>query len=437
MRQVAVAMLGLAVAACQDAAPGADRAAGAGAERAGAEATSTIPAQGIGGEGVRPGVSVLLDSVPEHLRGKRVGLITNQTGRDASGTSTIDLLYGTDAVEVVALYSPEHGIRGEAAPGEAVGSEADERTGLPVHSLYGETRRPTPAMLEGVDALFFDIQDIGTRQYTYISTMKLAMDAAAEAGIPFVVLDRPDPIGGHIVEGNILEEAHESFVGIHPIPVRHGMTIGELARMFDAEDSMGVELTTVRVEGWSRDEWWDETGLPWVNPSPNIRRLEAAIHYPGTVFLEATNLSEGRGTTMPFEQTGAPWLDAAEVVDSLNALDLPGIRFDTATLTVEATAGKYPGRTIPGVRYVLTDREAYRPVETTLRLIGLVRRLHPDDFEWRGDTSDPAGMPLTRHAGSTHLFEAYQAGTLPALLEQWLAEAEGFEARRRPYLLYD
>jgi uncharacterized protein YbbC (DUF1343 family) len=428
MREIVVVVVGMAwTAACQGGAGGGDEAP-AGADLA-AEETGTGE---VAMDSVRPGVSVFLDSVPGPIRGKRVGLITNQTGRDAGGTSTIDLLHGSDALELVALYSPEHGIRGEA-----VGSETDERTGLPIHSLYGETRQPTPGMLDGVEALLFDIQDIGTRQYTYISTMKLAMEAAAEVGIPFVVLDRPDPIGGHIVEGNILEEAHESFVGIHPIPVRHGMTIGELARMFDAEDSMGVDLAVARVAGWSRDEWWDETGLPWVNPSPNIRRLEAATHYPGTVFLEATNLSEGRGTDSPFEQTGAPWLDAAAVVDSMNALDLPGIRFDTVTLTVEETAAKYPGRTLPGVRYVLTDREAYRPVATTLRLIDVVRGLHPDDFAWRGDTSAPAGMPLTRHAGSTRLFEAYEAGTLPALLEEWRADAEGFAARRQPFLLYD
>lgn len=389
------------------------------------------------GSAVRPGVDVLLDSVPEPLRGKRVGLITNHTGRDAAGRSTIDRLAESDAVELVALYSPEHGIRGVAAPGEHVASDRDEETGLPIHSLYGETRKPTPEMLEGVEALLFDIQDIGTRQYTYISTMKLGMEAAAEAGIPFVVLDRPNPIGGHIVEGNILEEAFESFVGTHPIPVRHGMTVGELARMFNAEDDMGVDLTVVPVEGWERDQWWDETGLEWVNPSPNIRRLEAAIHYPGTVFWEATTLSEGRGTEQPFEQTGAPWLRAAEVADSLNARNLPGVRFEAVPLTVEPTADKFPGETLEGVRYTVTDREAYRPVETTLRTMGLIRRLHPDHFEWRAADRGPRGMPLTVHAGSVSLFEAYRDGTLDALLTDWREDAQRFVERRRPFLLYE
>lgn len=427
MRTVAVAVLALVLTApaCEQPERASEVAEAAG--RAG-------PAQVT----VRPGVTVFLDSVPEAVRGKRIGLVTNHTGQDASGTSTIDLLAGADAVDLVALYSPEHGIRGVAAPGEHVRSGTDEKTGLPIHSLYGETRKPTPKMLEGVEALVFDIQDIGTRQYTYISTMKLTMEAAAEQGIPYVVLDRPNPIGGHIVEGNILEEEFESFVGIHPIPVRHGMTTGELARMFNDEDGMGVDLTVVPAEGWSRTQWWDETGLPWVNPSPNIRRLEAAIHYPGTVFWEATNLSEGRGTEMPFEQTGAPWLEAAEVADSMNAMGLPGVRFDTVTLTVEESARKFPGRTLAGVRYVLTDRETYRPVETTLRMIGLVGRLHPGQFEWRGpNTREPHLMTLTRHGGSLALLESYEDGTLPSLLERWERDARAFTERRNPYLIYD
>lgn len=201
---------------------------------------------------------------------------------------------------------------------------------------------------------------------------------------------------------------------------------------------MSVDLTVVPAEGWSRTQWWDETGLPWVNPSPNIRRLEAAIHYPGTVFWEATNLSEGRGTEMPFEQTGAPWLKAAEVADSMNAMGLPGVRFDTVTLTVEESARKFPGQTLAGVRYMLTDRETYRPVETTLRMIGLVRRLHPGQFEWAGPkTREPQRMTLTRHGGSLALLETYEDGTLPSLLERWEREARTFTERRQPYLIYD
>ncbi len=286
-----------------------------------------------------------------------MGLITNHTGANRAGTSGIDLLHRSPALELVALFGPEHGLRGTAAPGEKVASGRDERTGLPIHSLYGETQKPTPRMLEGVEALVFDIQDVGARQYTYVYTMALGMQAAKEKGIPFVVLDRPNPIGGTAVEGNLLDPKFASFVGMYSIPVRHGMTVGELARLFNREFGIGADLTVVRAEGWRRDAWWDETSLPWINPSPNIRRLEAAIHYPGTVFFEGTNLSEGRGTQLPFEHTGAPWLDAEAVAAEMNALRLPGVRFEAVRFAVEPTAAKFPGQTLPGVRLVLTDTD--------------------------------------------------------------------------------
>jgi uncharacterized protein YbbC (DUF1343 family) len=386
---------------------------------------------------VRPGVDVLRDEVPNALKGKRVGLITNHTGTDRSGTSTIDVLTAHPEVNLVALYAPEHGIRGVAAPGEHIASGVDEKTGLPIHSLYGETEKPTPQSLEGVDALVFDIQDIGTRQYTYISTMALAMQAAAEKGIPFVVLDRPNPIGGTHVEGNILDPRFSSFVGIYPIPVRHGMTTGELAQLFNREFEIGANLTVVPVEGWTRDMWFDETGLPWVNPSPNIRSLEAAIHYPGTVFFEATNLSEGRGTELPFHQTGAPWLRAEEVVRAMSAMDLPGVRFEAVQFPVEAGARKFPGQTIPGVRLILTDRESYQPVKTSLLLIDAIRRLHPSEFEWRGaNTREPHMMTLARHGGTDRLLRAFEEGTLQEFLVEWDRDAERFRQIRQPYLLY-
>jgi uncharacterized protein YbbC (DUF1343 family) len=376
---------------------------------------------------VRPGLEVLLADPPAAVRGRRVGLITNHTAIDRAGTSAIDLLHASEALELVALFSPEHGIRGAAADGEIVASGVDARTGLPIHSLYGETRRPTPAMLAGIEALLFDIQDIGARQYTYISTMAHAMEAAAAAGIPFVVLDRPNPIGGEIVEGGVLDPAFRTFVGVHPIAGRHGMTVGELARLFDAEFGIGADLVVVPVEGWRREQWLDQTGLPWVNPSPNIRRLEAAAHYPGTVFLEGTNLLE-RGTDLPFEQTGAPWLDAEGVAAEMNALGLAGVRFDPVRLAVEPTARKFPGQTVPGVRLVATDRNAYRPVRAVLLLIDAVRRRHPAELEWTAT--------IDRLAGTDRLRRAIEAGTLPALLEEWDRDAERFRALREPYLLY-
>src|SRR5690606_6866273 len=267
---------------------------------------------------VRPGVELFVENPPAVVRGKRVGLITNHSGMDRQGRATIDLLRAMPELELVALFSPEHGIRGTAE--SRVESSVDEATGLPIHSLYSDTRKPTPEMLEGIEALVYDIFDVGVRQYTYESTLALAMQAAAEKGIPFVVLDRPNPVTGTIVEGNILEPGFESFVGIYPVLSRHGMTVGELARMYNAEYGIGADLTVVPAEGWRRDMWFDETGLPWVNPSPNLRRLEAVIHYPGTVFFEAINVSEGRGSDAPFEQIGAPWLKNEEVAAQMNAL---------------------------------------------------------------------------------------------------------------------
>lgn len=378
---------------------------------------------------VRPGLDVLLERVPPVMAGRRVGLITNHTGVDGAGTSGIDRMAASSAFRLVALFAPEHGIRGSAAPGERVESGRDPRTGLPIHSLYGETRSPTPAMLEGVDVLVFDMQDVGARQYTYVSTMALGMRAAAERGIPFVVLDRPNPIGGEIIEGGRLDPAFSSFVGMFPIPSRHGMTVGELARYFNDRFGIGADLTVVPAEGWRRDLWFDGAGLPWINPSPNIRRLEAAIHYPGTVYLEGTNLSEGRGTAFPFEQTGAPWLRAGPTAAAMNALALPGVRFEAVEFAVEATAAKYPGVTIPGIRLVVTDRATYRPVEAVLRLIDLIRRTHPQDFRW--------SATMDRLAGTDQLRRAMEGGELDPLQDRWGEEAEAFRGERAPFLLYD
>ncbi|MGH7662926.1 MAG: exo-beta-N-acetylmuramidase NamZ family protein [Gemmatimonadaceae bacterium] len=377
---------------------------------------------------VLPGIDVLAADIPPILAGKRIGLITNHTGIDHVGMSTIDILDAATEFDLVALFSPEHGIRGTAAPGEAIDSGVDERSGLPIHSLYGDTRKPTPAMLHGLDALVFDIQDIGTRTYTYVYTMALAMQAAAEKGIPFVVLDRPNPINGVTVEGNLLDAAFASFVGMYPIPIRHGMTAGELAKLFNSEFGIGANLTVVPVSGWTRNQWFDDTELPWISPSPNIRRLEAAIHYPGTVFLEGTNLSEGRGTDFPFEQTGAPWLRADAVAAAMNAMRLPGVRFESVEITTDPSTPKFPGQTIPGVRLILTDRESYRPVNAALLMIDLIRRMHPDDFAWSGS--------LDRLAGTDRLRLAMEAGTLPDLLAGWERDAAGFAESRKRHLIY-
>ncbi|HQE16225.1 MAG TPA: DUF1343 domain-containing protein [Mycobacterium sp.] len=379
--------------------------------------------------GVRPGIEVFLADVPAALRGKRVGLITNNTGIDRSGRSDIDLIAASDDLTLVALLAPEHGIRGNAEAGVTVADGVDAKTGVPVYSLYGaEGHSPTPEMLKNVDVLVYDLQEVGGRTWTYVSTMALSMQAAARKGIPFVVLDRPNPIGGDIVEGALLDPAFSSFIGMYPIPARHGMTVGELATLFNRQQGIGADLTVVPAQGWRRGQWFDQTGLPWVNPSPNLRSLAAVTSYPGTVYFEGTNLSEGRGTDRPFEQIGAPWLDAAAVAATMNAMGLPGIAFQAVTVPVADTAAKFPGQTIPAIRLTITDRLAYRPVRTALLLIDTIRTQHPGDFAW--------GPSIDALTGSDRVRLAINAGRLAPLLADWDRAAAQFRVSRAGYLLY-
>ena len=379
--------------------------------------------------GVRPGIEAFLADVPAALRGKRVGLITNNTGIDRSGRSDIDLIAASDDLTLVALLAPEHGIRGTAEAGVTVGDGVDAKTGVPIYSLYGaEGHSPTPEMLKNVDVLVYDLQEVGGRTWTYVSTMALSMQAAARKGIPFVVLDRPNPIGGDIVEGALLDPAFSSFIGMYPIPARHGMTVGELATLFNRQQGIGADLTVVPAQGWRRGQWFDQTGLPWVNPSPNLRSLAAVTSYPGTVYFEGTNLSEGRGTDRPFEQIGAPWLDAAAVAATMNAMGLPGIAFQAVTVPVADTAAKFPGQTIPAIRLTITDRLAYRPVRTALLLIDTIRTQHPGDFAW--------GPSIDALTGSDRVRLAINAGRLAPLLADWDRAAAQFRVSRAGYLLY-
>ena len=379
---------------------------------------------------VRPGIEVFLSAVPERVRGKRIGLITNHAGIDRAGTSDIDLIAAHPDVKLVALFAAEHGIRGVAAAGEKVADDRDRTSGLPIFSLYrAEDRGPTPEMLKEIDALVYDLPEVGGRTWTYVSTMALSMQAAARKHIPFVVLDRPNPIGGEIVEGALLDPAFKSFVGMYPIPARHGMTVGELATFFNKDFGIGVELIVARTANWRRAQWFADTGLPWRNPSPNLRSPAALNSYPGTVYFEGTNLTEGRGTERPFEQVGAPWLDAPAIVATMNARRLPGIRFEAITMAVERGAAKFPGQTIPAIRFVVTDREAYRPVRTSLLLIDEIRRRHPKDFAW--------GKSIDRLTGSDKVRRAIDGGTLPALLVQWDRDAAAFRERVQPFLLYE
>jgi uncharacterized protein YbbC (DUF1343 family) len=378
---------------------------------------------------VRPGIEVFLADVPAALRGKRVGLITNHSGIDRARTPAIDLIARHPDLTLVALLAPEHGIRGDAEAGVKIESSTDPRTGVPIHSLYlAEDRGPTPEMLADVDVLVYDLQEVGGRTWTYVSTMALAMKAAARKGIPFVVLDRPNPIGGEIVEGALLDPRFASFVGMYPIPARHGMTVGELATLFNREHGIGAELHVARVANWRRSQWFEETGLPWVNPSPNLRSPAALKSYPGSVYFEGTNVTEGRGTDRPFEQVGAPWLDAPRVAEIMNAKRLPGIRFEATTVPVLPTSARYPGQTIPAIRFAITDREAYRPVRTSLLLIDEIRRQHPRDFAWT--------RTIDRLTGSDRVRLAIEAGRLLPLLDEWDREAAAFAESRKPFLLY-
>jgi uncharacterized protein YbbC (DUF1343 family) len=378
---------------------------------------------------VRPGIEMFLADIPPALRGRRVGLITNQSGIDSSGRSDIDLIAKHTQLKLVALLAPEHGIRGDAEAGEEIADDIDTKTGVPIFSLYmAEDRGPSPEMLKDVDVLIYDLQEVGGRTWTYVSTMALSMQAAARKQIPFVVLDRPNPIGGEIVEGALLDSKFKSFVGMYPIPARHGMTVGELATLFNQKYGIGADLIVVRAGNWRRSQWLDDTRLPWVNPSPNLRSLPALNSYPGTVYFEGTNLSEGRGTDRPFEQIGAPWLKAAQVARVMNDKRLPGIRFEPITMHVAETASKFKGQTIAAIRFVITDRQLYRPVRTSLLLIDEIRRQHPREFAW--------SATIDRLTGSDKVRLAIEGGRLTALLEEWEREAAEFTEKRKPFLLY-
>ncbi len=325
---------------------------------------------------VQPGVDVLERLAWVPLTGRRVGLVTNQTGRDREGRRTADLLR-EGGVRLQALFSPEHGLAGTAEG--LVPAASDAASGLPVHSLYGAILRPAPSMLRGLDLLLFDLQDVGTRFYTYITTLGYVLEAAAVEGLPVVVLDRPNPVTGRIVEGPVLDPDLTSFTAYHPLPIRHGMTVGELAHLFNGERGTGVELTVIPARGWRREQWFDETGLPWVNPSPNIRSLTAATLYPAVGLLESANVSVGRGTELPFEVLGAPWINGEALAAALAALEVPGVRFVPTQFTPRASV--YEGEACQGVRILVTDRETFRAVRTGLEMAATLHRLYPGTFE--------------------------------------------------------
>jgi uncharacterized protein YbbC (DUF1343 family)/CubicO group peptidase (beta-lactamase class C family) len=376
---------------------------------------------------VLPGIDVLVRDDFKQLKGRRVGLITNHTGLDRAGRRTVNLLYNARDVELVALFSPEHGIAGKLDH-EGIKNERDAATGLLVHSLYdGDTRRPKKEHLKGIDTLVFDIQDVGCRFYTYLSTMAWAMEAAGEHGIKFVVLDRPNPIGGVAVEGPIADAGRESFVGCHTIPVRHGMTVGEVAKMYADERDLKVDLEVIEVDGWRRGDYWDATGLTWVNQSPNMRSLTEAVLYPGMGIWETTNISVGRGTDTPFEVLGAPWINAQEFAAELNAAGLRGVRFIPINFTPDDS--KFKGERCGGINVTITNRSEIDSFAIGLEIATVLRRLYP--LDWQSTRAD-------RLLINAEVFNAILDGKSRAEIEKlYEEELKEFQQRREKFLIYD
>jgi uncharacterized protein YbbC (DUF1343 family)/CubicO group peptidase (beta-lactamase class C family) len=376
-------------------------------------------------ERTQTGIDVLAAENFARLRGRRVGLLTNQTGLSGKGDSTIDLLAHAPGVTLVALFSPEHGIRGLVD--EKVASSRDDKTGLPIHSLYGATLRPTEAMLQGIDTLVVDLQDIGTRFYTYPATVGYILEEAARRRLSVVVLDRPNPIGGVDIEGPNQDASAIGFNGYLPMPIRHGLTLGELARLFNGEKQIGADLTVVAMKNWRRDEWFDETGIAWMNPSPNMRNLVAATVYPGVGAIEGTNISVGRGTDTPFEQFGAPWIDGSALADALNARALPGVRFYPTSFTPSEGA-KFAGQRCHGVFVIVTDRDQLRPVRVGLEIASALARRHGTQFDL-----DAAAKLF----GSKLTLARVRSGEDPAsIVASWSADEAKWRATQMKYLLY-
>ncbi|WP_462410908.1 exo-beta-N-acetylmuramidase NamZ family protein [Neobacillus sp. Marseille-QA0830] len=382
----------------------------------------------------RLGVEVLLEDRNELIKGKRFGLITNPTGVDQQLHSIVDRLYHHPDVQLTALFGPEHGVRGTAPAGTHVKSYTDEKTGVPVYSLYGATKKPTPEMLANVDVLLFDIQDVGARFYTYIYTMALAMEAAKENHIPIIVLDRPNPINGTDVEGPIMEQKYTYFVGEYPIPVRHGMTVGELARMFNKEFEIGADLTVVKMEGWKRSMIYDDTPLPFLKPSPNIPTLDAAICYPGTGLIEGTNVSEGRGTPRPFEWIGAPFINKDNLAAKLNSYHLAGVTFQAASF-IPATS-KHMNQLSHGVQIHITNRESFKPFETGLYLVKTIHDMYPENFRFLAPSSAGTSF-FDQLVGSGSIRAGIEAGkSIEEMKKEWQPALDKFMKVRERYLLY-
>ena len=373
---------------------------------------------------VQTGLDVLESQKFAPLRGKHVGLITNHTGLDSQGRSTVDALSHAAGVQLIALFSPEHGLAGRND--EKITSSKDPATGLPVHSLYGETLRPTDEMLKGIDALVFDVQDAGVRFYTYTTTMAYCMEEAAKRQIAFFVLDRPNPLGGEIVEGPMLDADKTNFVGYFPLPVRYGLTIGELAQLFNAENHIGVDLHVIAMRNWHRNYFFESTGIKWIPPSPNLRTTKGSILYPGIEILQNAGVSVGRGTQTPFEEFGAPWLNGDDVASALNGRHLPGLHFTAQPFI--PIVGLYSGERCGGVAVRITERGAVRSMPMGLEIAMILHRLYPQQF-------DPEKLLLL--IGNSDTIQQLQSGTLSEkIVASWAASLSTFDQIRRKYFLY-
>ncbi|MBF8296265.1 MAG: hypothetical protein HW389_2810 [Bacteroidetes bacterium] len=396
-------------------------------------------AVGFAAAQVKTGADLLFEKHFKLIEGKKVGLVTNHTAMLSNGKHLADALHEDKRTKLVALFGPEHGVRGDAPAGDKISDAVDSKTGVPAYSLYGGINKPTKEMLKDVDVLIYDIQDVGVRFYTYISTLSYAMEAAAEHKIPYVVLDRPNPIRGTWVEGFNRDDSLRSFVGLHPIALANGMTIGELATMYNNEGWLkgGVKanLTVVKMEGWKRTMWYDQTGLKWLPPSPNIPTLDAAILYPGTCLFEGTNLSEGRGTLRPFENIGAPYIDGSKWAKALNDAKLKGVAFEAVEFTPRsipnmATRPKRLGEKCGGVLVKVTNRDVLEPVKVGVAMLVTAKALYPDSLKWRERSID-------RLSGTPKLRKAIDAGiTTGEIVEMWKNDVEQFKKVRAKHLLY-
>ena len=385
------------------------------------------------GRGARSGLDRLLES-PGLLTGQRVGLVTNASAVTDTAVPVVQALAPISTL--AALFAPEHGLATRVPDGTPVSFAVDSQTVLPVYSLYGELRNPTDAMLQDVDLLLFDIQDVGARFYTYIWTMSHVLEAAARFHLPVMILDRPNPINGLICEGPLLQPGYQSFVGRYPIPVRHGMTVGELARLFNETLNLDADLTVIEMEGWRRQMWFDETGLPWVPPSPAMPKLETAIVYPGTCLLEGANVSEGRGTAMPFECLGAPWIDGYALAGALHERALPGVRFRPTSFC--PSTSKYAGEVCHGVYLHVMDRSTFQPLATGLHILSVLARLWPESFYWLGTSWEGRRPHFDLLIGTHWVRPALDRGEpVEAMIARWQDELAQFRTQRQPYLLYD